>query len=122
MVSIEKEVNAKGKYLAERLKRKVGGDWTLNTWYNFGWCFDVTLGSISVKEIHDPLTEKVAYIAYISDDIEHPSGSLAVWMKDNNTAKTPEKAVKNALKNAQDYINSLQYVIDDNKMMLNREE
>jgi len=114
----EKEAKAKASYLSKRLRKKLGGDWQGRAWYNLHWCCDAYLGSISVKENQDPLTEKFSYTAFINDDIDSSSGSLGAWMKDSNTAKTPEEAVENALENAQDYINRLQLVITNSNLLI----
>jgi hypothetical protein len=117
MESTKQEAQQKAKKLADRLNKyfKIKG-WNPNVWNNLGWCYDVTLGSISVGSKYQ---EK--YTAYVNSTLNKTGGALAAWFDNNGDKcrdKSPEKAVLKALKYAEDYINDLKRTIDDNKSKL----
>jgi len=108
----KKETEKKGKKLAKRLNKGLGGKWTVRVWENGGWCYDVHLGSISVHETH--YGEKYSYFALVSGEINKANYGLGAWTHNNDSADTPEKAVNIAMESAQKYVKNLKEVLDDN--------
>ena len=111
----KKEAKKEAKKLAKRLNNKLGGKWKANVWNSLGWCYNVTLGSISVYEYH--YTDKTTYSALISSEMNVHTYGLSAWTENDNP-DTPEQAVKDAMENAENYVLGLVATLHDNDMKL----
>lgn len=115
----KQEAEKYAEQTALRLNKKLGGKWQTDVWNNLGWCCRVHLGSISVS-ISENLRydNSLRFSAYVSTKIGGV-GALTFWSDDKNYGrKTPEEAVKNALKYAQKEVTNLQNVLLNNYKLM----
>jgi hypothetical protein len=112
------EAQAHATKVANRLIRKLGGNWETSIFYNMGWYFNVFLGTISVNEFPKFVKSKgragsngIEYSVLISDTIGEVGSGLAVWTDSCGEYSKPEDAVTNAIRCMQDYVKNLQEVV-----------
>lgn len=79
------------------LARRLGAGWQPRVHENMGWYWGVSNGPVSVSPGYGD-----TYHCLISDTDES-SGGLGVWTPEKNYAKTPEAAIKLAMRGVRDY-------------------
>lgn len=112
----KQETEKLAKTLAQRLKNKVGGNWKARVWENGSWCYDAHLGTMSVHENY--YDGKRHCFALISSEIDKSSHGLGDWTDYNDSSHTPEKAIINAIKRAENYVDNLKNVLYNNSLKI----
>lgn len=105
------EAVKKAQALADRLNKHFNTDqWVPHVWYNMMWCYNATIGSVSVAE-----TIGGEYHALVSTEKGKPGGGLTAWTgHDINSFAHPANAVVYAVMNSVDYVNKLNETVQDN--------
>lgn len=109
----EKEIRAKALETKARLDYYFHTtDWECRTFYNMGWHYRVTLGSISVIPSGDK------FYALINNEKNKPGGGLAAWTLNDKLYNTPQDAVMMAMNAAIGYMNKIKDAIETNLLLL----
>lgn len=120
----EIQAHQRADWMAERLSEKLGGDWKPKTWHNnLYWCYNATLGSISVYEYAEN-----KFSALVSDKPNEAYGGAAHWTHNTQFVDgkwrpmpykdTPEEAVIEAMKIATERWKQYTQAINGNLMLM----
>lgn len=86
------EARVRGALLADYMNEKMGGKWKVRVWENFGWNYEVHIGSISVY-YHAPAKQFLTMI----DSTKGKAGKGHADWSSRNEHQKPEVSVKIAM-------------------------
>lgn len=122
----EIQAHQRADWMAERLSEKLGGDWKPKTWHNnLHWCYNATLGSISVYEYAEN-----KYSALVSDKANETNGGAGHWTSNTQFVdgkwrptpykEAPEEAVIEAMRLASDRLKQYTEAINGNISLMTK--
>lgn len=113
-VKTKEDAQANADLLAEFMTNNMGGMWETRVWENLGWHWQVKIGSIGLYYHPGMNGANGKYSAMINSEKNKIGGAPAYWHDNEDQSENPVAAVKNAMTTAQNFVNRMQDVIDDN--------